>query len=215
MPRSRSAAAQSIVAESPDPGVLDRMQIRVVDGELKAWFDWSIFDIFSLGTDRPDHPEITVPELSRAEASSGADVTVTGMTGDALDLEASSGAGLKATGVAGGTVSIEASSGASVDAAGTCTSGTFEVSSGADIEAAELLCADATAEASSGAHADIFASTSINAEASSGGDVTVHGSPAKVDSETSSGGDVDNRSVAVPTQAKEASHDREPHLRRP
>ena len=116
--------AQSIVAESPDPVVLDRMQIRVVDGQLKAWFDWSIFDVLSLGTDRPDHSENhRFPSSAAAEASSGADVAVTGMTGDALSLEASSGAGLKATGVAGGTVAIEASSGAGVDAAGACTSG--------------------------------------------------------------------------------------------
>lgn len=182
--------AQSVVAESPDQGIIDRMQIRVVGSELKVWFDWSIFDIFSLGADRTVTLKITVPELVQAEASAGSHITVSGMTGGALDLEASSGASLNAAAISGGTVSIETSSGASVAAAGTCTSGSFEASSGASIEAADLLCADASAEVSSGAHANIFASASVKAEASSGAGVTVHGAPPVTDSESSSGGNV-------------------------
>ena len=182
--------AQSIVAESPDPGILDSLQIRVVGSELQAWFDWNILDLFSLGVDRPVKLKITVPELVQAEASAGADVVVTGMTGEALELEASSGSGINASGLAGGAVSVSASSGANIDAAGTCTQGDFEASSGADIDAAALLCADVSVEVSSGANAEVFASTSVKAEASSGADVTVHGSPAQTDSESSSGGDV-------------------------
>jgi hypothetical protein len=181
---------QSIVAESPDAGVLERMQIRVVGSELQAWFDWNILDLFTLGIDRAVTLKITVPELVQAEASAGADIVVTGMTGDALDLEASSGAGINATTIAGGAVSIETSSGASVDAAGTCTTGNFDVSSGADLDTTALLCADADVDVSSGANAEIYASASVVADASSGGDVTVHGSPAKTDGDSSSGGDV-------------------------
>lgn len=181
---------QSIVAESPDPGIIDRMQIRIVGSELQAWFDWNFLDLFSLGIDRSIKLTISVPELVQAEASAGADIVVSGMTGDALDLEASSGSDLKASGIAGGTVSVSASSGANLDATGTCTTGSFEASSGADIDAEELLCTDAGVEVSSGANAEIFATGSVNAEASSGADVTVHGAPKQVDSETSSGGDV-------------------------
>jgi hypothetical protein len=182
--------AQGIVAESPDPGLIERMQIRVVGSELQAWFDWSLFDLFNLGIDRPVTLRISVPELVQAEASAGADVVVTGMTGDALELEASSGSDIRATAIAGGAVSVSASSGANVDAEGTCTTGDFEASSGADIDAEGLRCADAAVEVSSGANAKISASASVKAEASSGADVTVHGAPEQVDSETSSGGDV-------------------------
>jgi hypothetical protein len=200
---------QSVEADAPDAGVLEDMKIRVVNGELEAWFDWSIFDIFP-SNERGVVLTISVPELVGIDASAGADIDVTGMAGDSLDLEsssgaridangvagdslaldASSGARINATGVVGKAISIESSSGANVEVDGSCTSASVEVSSGSDIDAKDLQCEDVTAKASSGANTSVFASKSVAADASSGGNITVHGSPARVDDETSSGGDV-------------------------
>jgi hypothetical protein len=200
---------QSIEASAPDAGVLDEMKIRVVNGELEAWFDWSIFDIFP-SNERNVVLTITVPDLEGVQASAGSDIDVTGMAGDSLELEASSGARIdaagvtgdsvaleassgariNATGISGKAISIETSSGANIEVEGSCTSASVEVSSGSDIDAKDLQCEDVSATASSGADTSVFASKSVVADASSGGNITVHGSPALVDNETGSGGDV-------------------------
>ncbi len=200
---------QSIEASAPDAGVLDEMKIRVVNGELEAWFDWSIFDIFP-SNERGVVLTISVPDLAAVEAAAGSDIDVTGMAGNSLELEASSGARIDATGVAGDSVALEASSGARINATGisgkairiesssganvevqgSCTSVSVEASSGSDIDAEDLQCEDASAKASSGADTSVFASKSVVTDASSGGNITVHGSPPQVDNETGSGGDV-------------------------
>ena len=182
--------AQSIEATAPDAGVLDDMKIRVVKGKLEAWYDWSIFDIFP-SNERNVVLTISVPDLAGIDASSGADITVTGMAGDSLALDASSGGGINATGISGKAISLEASSGANIDTSGSCTSANIQVSSGAHIQAKELLCESANAEASSGANANVFASKSVVADASSGGNIVVSGSPPAVESDASSGGDVE------------------------
>ena len=60
---------QSIEANALDAGVLDDMKIRVVSGELEAWFDWSIFDIFP-SNERGVVLTISVPDLTGVDASS-------------------------------------------------------------------------------------------------------------------------------------------------
>jgi hypothetical protein len=183
--------AQSVTVEAPTTGILDEVQFRVDNGTLKAWIDWSIFDLFSLGADRQITLTIAAPEITGAEASAGSDVDVSGAAGDRLSFGVSSGADLTATAVAGGSMNLEASSGAGLHIDGTCTSADIEASSGAGIDAGALLCADVEVEVSSGASAVIFASASVDAEASSGGDVVVHGNPTKFQTDSSSGGDVE------------------------
>jgi len=46
-------------------------------------------------------------------------------------------------------------------------------------------------DASSGGQAEVFASASVDAEASSGGNVDVAGGPNDIEIDTSSGGDID------------------------
>jgi hypothetical protein len=183
--------AQSVEAEAPTAEILDEVQFRVENGTLKAWIDWSIFDLFSLGLDRQITLTISALEITGAEASAGADVDVTGAAGGQLYFEASSGADLTATAVAGGAVDLEASSGGGLHLDGTCTNANVGASSGASLDAEKLLCADVVVGASSGADAAVFASASVDAEASSGGHVVVHGNPTKFETDSSSGGDVE------------------------
>lgn len=181
--------AQSVLLEAADAGLLEEVQIRVEDGVLRAWIDWSIFDLFSAG-ERDVTLTIEVPALGAVEASAGADVTAEGISGQELSFSASSGADLSVTGVAGGNIRIDVSSGAGARLTGTCTSARFSVSSGADIHAEALHCETVDADASSGAHAEVFAAKSVKAEASSGAGIVVHGNPSSMAQETSSGGDV-------------------------
>lgn len=182
--------AQVITAEATDPRLLDDLQLKVEGDTLKAYYDWNLFDLFSFGNRAQIRLAITAPALSKVEASAGADVTATGVTGDSLSFNSSSGADLTATGVAGKAIELNASSGAGLDVAGSCQDGKANASSGSDLDAEDLLCTTIDVNASSGSDVDVHATTMVRIEASSGSDVTVHGNPADIDQEASSGGDI-------------------------
>lgn len=181
---------QSITAEAADKRLLDDLQVKVEGNTLKAYYDWSFFDIFSFGDRDQIKLTITVPALTKVEASAGSDVDAAGVTGDTLTFNASSGADLTLTSVAGKSIELNASSGAGLKISGTCETGEAEASSGSDLDAEDLLCATVDANSSSGSDLEVYASKSIKANASSGSDLTVHGNPAEVEQESSSGSDI-------------------------
>lgn len=162
-----AGADYSVVASSSGEG-LQRLEIKVVDGELQigrkrmSGFRWKRGDDVNV--------KVSLPALAALDVSSGASVG--------------------ATGVDAGAFAIDASSGASVNVAGRCDALSVDVSSGGSIEAEAFECRTANASASSGGSADIFASESVNGEASSGGSIEVSGSPKTVNKDTSSGGSV-------------------------
>ena len=86
---------------------------------------------------------------------------------------------------------IDASSSADIEIEGACNSIEVDASSSADIEANELTCRSASIDASSSADVSVYASESVMAHASSGGDIYVAGKPQVRDVSKSSGGDVD------------------------
>ncbi|KQU92975.1 head GIN domain-containing protein [Devosia sp. Root105] len=181
---------QSITAEAKDKRLLDDLQLKVEGTTLKAYYDWSFFDIFTFGDRDQIKLTITVPALSKLEASAGSDVVATGVTGDALEFGVSSGADLSLSGVAGKSIDLDASSGAGLKVEGTCVDGKANASSGSDLDAEDLLCATMDANASSGSDLEVYASKSIKANASSGSDLSIYGNPAEVDQEASSGSDI-------------------------
>jgi hypothetical protein len=181
---------QSVQATAKSPELLDEMKVEVSNGKLKAYVDWSIFDIFSMG-EREIRLTITAPTLDTAEGSAGADVNVDGMTAQTVTLRSSSGADLNARHVAATNVDLDASSGADLSVDGSCDSLEANSSSGSDIKADDLICKDANLNSSSGSDLDAHASVSVKANASSGSGIAVHGNPPKVEEEESSGGDIE------------------------
>jgi hypothetical protein len=103
-------------------------------------------------------------------------------------LSASSGADLTATGLNGGAVSLASSSGADLLVTGTCASFDADASSGADIHAENLRCVTGNVDVSSGADASVYATGRLNVDASSGGGVRTHGAPDIGNISLSSGG---------------------------
>lgn len=186
---------QSVVAESPRQEELDELIVEVTDGKLHVHRDWDFFDLFNFGPGDNLQTVVTisVPALVNVESSSGADVQVTGLTGDRLELQSSSGADLRVTGAAGREFELDSSSGSDLEVDGTCERASANSSSGSDLRADKLLCAEIDVDASSGSSAQVYASATLRAEASSGANVDVYGKPKTVDQETSSGGDVELR----------------------
>ncbi|MEM9810624.1 MAG: DUF2807 domain-containing protein [Pseudomonadota bacterium] len=115
--------------------------------------------------------EVTLPELSAAETSSGAELVIEGLKGGDLALDASSGSDLQAS--------------------GRCDRLQASTSSGAVIKALELSCAQAELSASSGSKISVTVTEELSAHASSGGSIRGSGNPSKQDVRTSSGGRVD------------------------
>lgn len=125
---------------------------------------------FSWGTTGPVTVTVSAPNYAGLSASSGSDV---------------SGSGLRLT-----DVSVSVSSGADMELAGSCEELTVSVSSGSDFDGEDLHCQNVTASASSGADANVWAARSLVGSASSGGDIDVYGEPESITKNTSSGGSV-------------------------
>lgn len=133
---------------------------------------------------------VTAPVISGLEASSGSDVSGSGMSGENIRIDVSSGADVSVTGVNGGTVTIQTSSGSDASVSGSCATVRADSSSGSDLVARDLVCQNGEADASSGSDISIHVTGTVRADASSGGDVEVFGNPVDVTTDKSSGGSV-------------------------
>ena len=133
---------------------------------------------------------VSAPSLNSVQASSGADVTGSGLSGERVRIETSSGADADITGIDAVRISLDSSSGSDLDASGTCDSLTADSSSGSDIEAGNLICRIGAADASSGSDITIHVTEAVSAEASSGAGIDVYGGPTDADIDKSSGGSV-------------------------
>lgn len=185
-------AVASVVAESSDQDELDELVLEVEDGVLRASTEWDLFSLFDFA-ERRTVLTITVPDLTGANANSGSDVKISGMTGGELVIESSSGSDLEVTAATGASYRIDVSSGADLRIDGACETAQISVSSGANLRAENLLCTSVEVNASSGANADVHASGRLDAEASSGADITVHGKPTSTKVDSSSGADIEIR----------------------
>ena len=157
----------SVVAEGSEKA-LERLEIRFRDRQLKIGrrtkgMNW-----------KRDSDQVTVrismPSLIALSGSSGAEVDAQGVDANGFSVDGSSGAELSVSGVCEGLVA--------------------DVSSGARIRAEDLQCKTANADASSGGSMKIFANDSLIGDASSGGRISVSGSPQRVVQGTSSGGSI-------------------------
>lgn len=158
----------SIRAEG-DSEALDRLRLDL-DGDTLEIGRVNDRGFFSFGRKWSVAVYVTAPSLTGAGASSGADLTVTGI--DASEFK------------------VSVSSGADATLSGTCGTIKADGSSGADLDARELKCSNAVAGVSSGADLTLYATDSVEADASSGGDITVYGGAKNTDIDKSSGGGV-------------------------
>lgn len=128
------------------------------------------------------------------DASSSADVEAQASSDQQVLISASSSADveLELTGTA--EVELEASSSSDLELSGTCGQISIVASSSTDIEARDLTCSTATIKASSSADVNLSVTESVEATASSGGDINVYGNPAQRNVRESSGGDVSFKS---------------------
>jgi len=118
---------------------------------------------------------VTLPEITSLRGSSGANLqTKNTISSKEITVDGSSGASLNIE-VTTNEIEIEASSGASLKISGEADKADVDVSSGGSIHAKKLETQNCNAEASSGGNVSIHVSESLYADASSGGNISYSG----------------------------------------
>ncbi|WP_420002969.1 head GIN domain-containing protein [Arenibacterium sp. LLYu02] len=133
---------------------------------------------------------VELPQLAELSAQAGVRAVLTGQVAPQVALEVSSGSSLSAAGIEAEAIRLEATSGSELSISGQCQRLEVSASSGAEIDAYDLRCAEVRASASSGADVDLTATQMLQAQVSSGGDVSVKGNPSDSDISHSFGGAV-------------------------
>lgn len=186
------AGANQSVSVDNDNGKFDDIIVEVRGDTLvlkrptRNWAKWN----------RRERYRVTVnlPSLSEIDASSGSEVTGSGLSGERAVISVSSGAEVNVTDIQAGNIRLDASAGAELNASGTCRHVSADSSAGAEISARNLVCESGDADVSSGADIDIYTSNQVSADASSGGRVDVYGGPGDATVDKSSGGSVSIKS---------------------
>jgi len=187
-----------VKAESHSSDALDNLELSVENGVLVARIDSSFLDFIISGglvgmlfnSGNAVSLDITVPALTGAVASSGADIDISGLTAETLELDASSGADISLDDARIGTLQATASSGSDIEISGRADRAELDASSGSDIDAGDLVVEQAQVNASSGGTIEAQVTEAVRANASSGANIDISGNPRQRDIDSSSGGDV-------------------------
>ncbi|MEQ6124770.1 head GIN domain-containing protein [Pseudotenacibaculum sp. MALMAid0570] len=170
-----------------DENLHDYIITEVHGDQLKIYVDGNIWRA------KARKVYLTVTTLEELKATSGSDVySQSVIRANDLEVSTSSGADMRIEVDADNVVS-SSSSGSDLRISGKSNTHSTSATSGSSIYAYKLESKDVTAKVSSGADIGVYASESINARASSGGDIRYKGNPEKVNKKTSSGGGVSSR----------------------
>jgi hypothetical protein len=179
-----SQGSKNKITVEADENLQEIIITEVINGELKIYSEKNIWRAKA----RKIH--VTVNNLENLVATSGADVyTKETLKITNLKISATSGADIKIS-VDANTVETNATSGSDIEISGLANNYFSNATSGASIDAYELKSKSATVKVTSGAAINVFAIESIDAKATSGGDIDFKGNPKKVDKKSSSGGSI-------------------------
>lgn len=179
-----SQGTKNKVTLEADENLHDIIITEVNDGVLKIYSEKNIWQA------KARKVYVTVKNLEGLTATSGSDVyTEDVLKVETIKVSATSGADIRIA-LDADTVETSATSGSDIRISGTANNHTSRANSGASIEAYKLISKNATVNVSSGADINIYASESINAKASSGGDIDFKGNSREINKKSSSGGSV-------------------------
>jgi len=171
---------QKVVVRA-DKDIIEKVETRVVDGELKiALNGWHM---------HTEHleAEVTTPDLIGVEASGGTKVSGDGPKGKDCKVEGSGGTEIDLKGVACEGLKLEASGGANVKLAGAAKKLDMDASGGVDLDTESLQVADAKLEASGGVSGTMAVTETIDSDFSGGVTLKIKGHP-RVKRMSASGG---------------------------
>lgn len=177
---------EKVVVEADD-NLLECIKTEVKGSTLHCYIDCNVHFSSKMNV------YVNYKKLNKLDASSGADIYgETPIKTGTIDIGVSSGADIKVE-VDANDIYCDVSSGSDATIKGNGSHFRGRASSGADIKAGDLKVATCEASASSAGNIKITVTESIDANASSGGDITYYGDPQKEIINESSGGDVHHR----------------------
>jgi hypothetical protein len=136
--------------------------------------------------------KVTLPDVESISASSGSEIkSMNTITSSSLDIKSSSGSEIDIT-IQAENAYCTSSSGSTINLKGKALKLQTQSSSGSDIDAEDLLANEINATSSSGSHTTIHPIVSLEASASSGGNINYVNVPKSVSKKESSGGSISN-----------------------
>jgi hypothetical protein len=179
-----SQGSKNQITVEADENLQEIIRTEVNDGILKIYSKKNIWKA------KARKVYVTIKNLEALTATSGADVyTNEALEVNNLNINATSGADIHVS-VDANTIETTATSGSNIEVSGISNNHISKATSGASIDAYQLRSKNVTVKVTSGANINVYASESIDAKATSGGDIDFKGSPKKVNKKTSSGGSV-------------------------
>ncbi|MBC9796291.1 head GIN domain-containing protein [Sinomicrobium weinanense] len=176
--------ANYTVKVEADENLINLIRTEVSGGELR------IYPEKNIGRAKSKKVYVSLPEVTAITSSSGSDVYVENiLKADNLELKSTSGSALRLETEAD-NMTCRASSGANIRIKGTANTLKARASSGSVIKAEDLQTARCDAEASSGGNISVFVTEDLTASASSGGDIRYSGNPESVSTGKSVSGSV-------------------------
>jgi formylmethanofuran dehydrogenase subunit C len=173
--------ARSITVEADD-NFQEHIKTEIRNGELEISSDEDL----ASGSTRKVY--VTLPSVEKIKASSSAVVTGKNtLRGDTMEFSTSSGGTINITAEVQ-ELAVEANSGGQLKIRGRADNLQADASSGSKVDTKGLTAKSVNAEASSGGNVYVNPVESLTANASSGGAVYYTNTPEKLDKKTSSGG---------------------------
>ncbi|MFY9242168.1 MAG: head GIN domain-containing protein [Polaribacter sp.] len=167
-----------------DENLHDIIITEIEDGTLKIYSEQSIWQA------KARKIYVTIKTLEEITATSGADVYAEEtIQTDAIKINATSGADIRIS-VDANSVETNSTSGSDIEVSGVANNHASNATSGSSIDAYGLRSKNVTVKVTSGADINVFATESLNANATSGGDIDFKGNPKQIQKKSSSGGSV-------------------------
>ena len=174
---------KKIILEA-DENLHEFINTEIKDGILKIYSEKNIWNAEA----RKIH--VTIPNLELVSAVSGANVyTENTLNVDSINVICTTGAVIKMS-LNANSVQSSATTGSDIELMGNANQHTSSATTGASIDAYKLLSKNTSANVTSGAEINVYASETIDAVATSGGDIDFKGNPKKVNKQSSSGGSI-------------------------
>lgn len=170
-----------------DENLHDIILTEVKDGTLHIYADKNIWSA------KTRKVYVTANEINQITATSGADlVSENTITSEDFKIKATSGSDVKLQ-LKVTNLTCNTTSGADARLKGEAVNFTAKSTSGSDIKAQELETETCSVKVTSGADAYVNVSETLNANATSGGDIKYIGNPKKVQQNVSSSGSIRNK----------------------
>jgi hypothetical protein len=167
-----------------DENLHDIIITEISNGVLKVYSEKNIWKAKARSV------YVSVKDLEELKATSGSDVyTENTLRVGNLRVMTTSGADARMT-VNAENITTSSTSGSDIKLMGTAVNHTAKATSGSSIKSYGLKSQNVIAKVTSGANIDVYATESIDAVATSGGDIDYKGNPRQVNKKSTSGGSI-------------------------